>query len=457
MAKTERVHFISIGGSVMHNLALALQKKGVHVSGSDDEIFEPSRSKLEKAGLLPAAMGWDENNISKDLDAVILGMHAKADNPELAKARELNIPVFSFPEYIRNQCDDKQRVVITGSHGKTTITGIIIHILKAVNKEFDYIIGGATQDTELTVQLTDAPLIIVEGDEYLTSTLDQVSKFHKYHHHIALISGISWDHMNVFPTFDDYVKQFEIMADNTPKGGCIVYYDDDYLVHSIATKDRADVKPIPYNTHPYEIKEGKTYLKTADGLLEVQLFGDHNMQNIAGALAVCQRLGVSTEQFYAHIGTFKGVARRMQQIAATDTQLIIQDFAHAPSKVEATTAALKDQYPSQKLLAVLELHTFSSLNKDFLPHYEHKLDKADIPLVFIEPNTLAHKNLPEISESEIKEFFKNKNIRLFNQASELREFILENTDRNTHVLFMSSGNFGGLDLKELSIKITNPS
>ncbi len=454
MTLSKKVHFISIGGSVMHNLAIALQKKGYDVSGSDDEIFEPSKSHLEKYDLLPKTMGWNETNISDDLEAVILGMHAKADNPELLKAKEIGIPVYSFPEYVRKQSSDKQRIVIAGSHGKTTITAMVMHVLKSLNKEFDYLVGAPVEGFEVSVQLSDAPIIIIEGDEYLTSPLDRVPKFLKYDHHVVLISGVAWDHMNVYPTYEDYVRQFDILADNTPKGGTLIYCDEDNLVNIISTKEREDVRALDYNVHPYEIEKGQTYLKTDYGRVPVKVFGEHNMQNIAAALTLTSRLGVSDEDFYNAISSFKGAGIRLQLLADDGSTKIYQDYAHAPSKVEATTKAVKDQFPDKQLVGVIELHTFSSMNKAFLPQYAKSLKTVDHPIVYVSSHALAHKNLPEISEAELREAFENDEIQLFTDPDSLKGHLLDMDTSSSVVLLMSSGNFDSLDLKAVSNQLT---
>ncbi len=434
----------------MHNLAIALSKKGYQVSGSDDEIFEPSKSHLEKHGLLPSGLGWNSANITEDLKAVILGMHAKEDNPELLRAKELNIPVYSFPEFVRSQSEHKQRIVIAGSHGKTTITAMVMHVLKHLNKEFDYMVGAPVQGFEESVQLTDAPVIIIEGDEYLTSPIDRVPKFLKYEHHIALISGVAWDHMNVYPTYDDYVKQFDILADNTPKGGTLIYCDEDNLVNIIGTKERADVKALAYTVHPYEIKDGQTYLMTDHGMVAVKVFGEHNMQNMAAALTLLKRIGVAESDFYKAIGTFEGAGIRLQLLAENKSVKVYQDYAHAPSKVEATTRAVKEQFPEMKLTAVFELHTFSSLNKDFLPQYARTMRSVDEPIVYISLKALSLKGLPEISEEEIRSSFSNDKIRLFTSQEELKAHLLQSKSDSQAVLLMSSGSFDGLDLSEFS-------
>jgi UDP-N-acetylmuramate: L-alanyl-gamma-D-glutamyl-meso-diaminopimelate ligase len=454
MTPTKKVHFISIGGSVMHNLAIALQKKGYQVSGSDDEIFEPSKSRLEKYQLLPHKMGWDATNITDDLEAVILGMHAKADNPELLKAKQLGLPVYSFPEYVRQQSTDKQRIVVAGSHGKTTITAMIMHVLKSTKKEFDYVVGAPVAGFEVSVQLSDAPIIIIEGDEYLTSPLDRVPKFLKYDHHVVLISGVAWDHMNVYPTYEDYVRQFDILADNTPKGGTLIYCDEDNLVNIISTKERDDVRALDYAVHPYEIKNGQTYLKTDNGLVPLKVFGEHNMQNIEGALTLTRRIGVADEDFYKAISSFEGAGIRLQLLADDGSTKVYQDYAHAPSKVEATTKAVKQQFPDKSLIGVLELHTFSSMNKDFLPQYAKTLNSVDHPIVYVSQKALAQKKLPEITGEELKAAFENSDIQLFTESQSLQQHLIDTRISDSVVLLMSSGNFDGLDLKSFSNQLT---
>lgn len=453
MTQAKRIHFIAIGGSVMHNLAIALHHAGHKVTGTDDEINEPSKSKLEKYGLLPSQNGWQPELISKELDAVVLGMHAKADNPELLKAQALNIPVYSFPDFIRKQSSDKQRIVIAGSHGKTTITAIIIHILNYFKKEFDYLVGAQIEGVELTVKLSDAPIIIIEGDEYLTSPIDRVPKFLKYDHHIALISGIEWDHMNVFPTFEDYVKQFDLLADKTPKAGTLVYCEEDNLVTVICAKERADVKAIEYKTHPHEIINGSTFLINGKEKYPIKIFGKHNLQNIAGAFTVLQKIGVTEEQCLEAIQSFNGAARRLQLLGKTEQNAVFLDFAHAPSKVKATCRAVKKQFSNHELIAVLELHTFSSLNKEFLIQYSEKMDSVDKPYIFISPYTLQSKGLPAISEMELQKYFGNKHIRLIENKDDLISTLESDFGPNKSILLMSSGNFGGLDTQLLTKRL----
>ncbi len=450
LTKGDKVHFVAIGGSVMHNLAITLANKGLIVSGSDDEIFEPSKTRLLNKGILPEQEGWDASKITKDLSAVIVGMHAKADNPELQKAKELQIPIYSFPEFILSQSEDKQRVVIAGSHGKTSITSMVMHVLNFHNREFDYLVGAQLEGFQTMVKLSDAPVIIIEGDEYPSSPDDSTPKFLKYQHHIALISGIAWDHFNVYKDLDTYVKQFEILADATPKAGTLICLEEDSMVDIICKKEREDVTSIPYSTHKYEIENNQTYLITPNGKIPVSIFGKHNMQNLSGAKALVQRLGITESMFYEAIKSFKGAARRLEFLAKNDQTYIYKDFAHAPSKVKASTEALKEQYPNRKLLAVLELHTYSSLNKDFINQYQSSLNAADEAVIYFNPKTVEHKKLEPLSEKDLKNAFQREDIKVFTNSDELRSFLLSQNWENKNLLLMSSGNFDNIDLTKLS-------
>jgi len=455
ISSLHKIHFISIGGSVMHNLAIELHLKGFLISGSDDEIYEPSASRLAKYDLLPAMTGWFPEKITSDLEAVILGMHARQDNPELAKARELGIKVYSYPEYIFEQSQHKQRVVIAGSHGKTTITSMILHVLNYNNRVFNYLVGAQIEGFDNMVKLSEnAPLIVIEGDEYFTSPLDPTPKFMHYQPHIALISGIAWDHYNVFPTWESYVKQFELLADSLPKAGAIIFDETDDMLDVIGRKERPDVVSTSYNAHPYKVVDGKTILITAEtGEVPVLVFGNHNMKNISGARAVCERLGITDDEFYLAIQTFKGASKRLELLGSKSTVNIYRDFAHAPSKVEATTAALKEQFPERTLIACAELHTFSSLNKTFLKQYRRKLNAADIAIVYYNPQTIEHKRLEPISEEEIRLAFKRDDVKVFTNSGELAEFLKSLKWENANLLMMSSGTFGDTDLKKLSEEI----
>jgi UDP-N-acetylmuramate: L-alanyl-gamma-D-glutamyl-meso-diaminopimelate ligase len=444
---TKKVHFIAIGGAVMHNLAMSLVQKGYQISGSDDEIYEPAKSRLSRLDILPTEFGWFPEKITSDLDAVILGMHARKDNPELAKATELGLKVYSFPEYVYEQTKTKQRIVIAGSHGKTSITSIILHVLKFYNRKFDYLVGAQIEGFDLMVQLTDdAPIVIIEGDEYLSSAIEMKSKFLFYHPHITLISGIAWDHFNVFPTFESYVKAFEELVDGMDKASVLVFDETDDIVKVIGEKDRPDVLKMPYNKHPYYIKNGKAFLKTSGEDVELEIFGEHNMKNLMGAKIILEKIGISEEQFYAAIRAFKGAAKRLETLDKNAYTHIFRDFAHAPSKVGATTNATKELYEKRRLIACYELHTYSSLNKEFLPHYENKMNDADLAVVFYSPHTLEMKKMPSLSKEDVIKYFGRKDLLVFTEKTELESFLKSQNWFQSNLLMMSSGTFGGLDL-----------
>ncbi len=439
----------------MHNLAIALHLQGNSITGSDDEIVEPSRGRLQKYGLLPAQEGWFTENIHTGLDAVILGMHAREDNPELKKAQELGLKIYSYPEFVYEQSQHKQRIVIVGSHGKTTITSIILHVLKHLNREFDYLVGAQLEGFDTMVKLTkEAPVIVIEGDEYFASPIHRKPKFLYYQHHIGLMSGIAWDHINVYPNFDEYVKQFELFAETTPKAGSLVFDKNDDLVTVICRKEREDVTRLEYDVHPHVIKEGKTYLLTASQHeVPVAIFGEHNMRNISGAKTVLERLGVEDAEFYAAISSFKGAARRMEKLGQNAHTTIFRDFAHAPSKLEATTHAVKSQFPARKLVACMELHTFSSLNKAFLKEYKDTFNAPDIAIAYFNPHTLEHKRLEPITEAEVKAAFNRPDLQVFTSSDSLRSFLKTQSWQDTNLLMMSSGNYNGLDLQALAQEI----
>lgn len=435
----------------MHHLAIALKKQGHQVSGSDDVFFDPSRSNLQKQGLLPDKEGWQPERITSELDAVILGMHAKADNPELKKAQELGLKIYSFPEYIYEQSRNKQRIVVAGSHGKTSITSIILHVLKTLNKKFDYLVGAELEGFDGMVQLSDAPIIVIEGDEYTTSPLDKTPKFLHYHHHIGLISGIAWDHINVFPSEEEYMHQFELFADATPKGGTLIYNEEDLLDSIIGNKQREDVTQIAYKTPKYKVENGQFILKTKhDGKIPLHIFGEHNMQNLSAALELCRRIGVTDSEFYKAVSSFKGAAKRLQLLKEKNGSQVFRDFAHAPSKLKASVNALKEQNPERTLIAVLELHTYSSLNKDFLPNYAGTFKKADVPVVFYNPEAVTLKRLAPITAEDIRAAFQMPKLQVFSDAEELRQFLLAQKTANSTIAFMSSANLGNLNLNELA-------
>jgi UDP-N-acetylmuramate: L-alanyl-gamma-D-glutamyl-meso-diaminopimelate ligase len=450
----QRIHLIAVGGSIMHNLALALHQKGLKISGSDDEIFNPAHDRLLAAGILPAQTGWFPDKITADLDAVILGMHARPDNPELLRAQELNIPIYSFPEFIYQQSLNKQRVVIGGSHGKTSITSIIMHVLQSQNRLFDYAVGAQLEGFDNMVKLTEeAPVIIIEGDEYLASPIQRVPKFHLYHHHIGVISGISWDHINVFPDPKIYREQFRIFAEMTPKAGVLIYNQDDEQVLHICVPRNNDVRHIGYTVHEHEVHNGITYLQTKKDDVPLQVFGEHNLRNISAAKEVCKQLGIKAQSFYEALKTFKGAARRLELLDGNHCARVYKDFAHAPSKVKATTEALKDQFPDRHLVACLELHTFSSLNKDFLPQYKGAFGVADVPVVYFNPKTIAHKRMAPLQPEDIKQAFANDKIQVFTSSQELRVYLESLNWKNQNLLLMSSGTYDNLDLKALAANI----
>lgn len=448
----KKYHFIAIGGAVMHNLALALVHKGYQVSGSDDEIYEPSRTRLERAGILPEAYGWFPEKISSDLDGIILGMHARIDNPELLRAQELGIPIYSFPEFIYNQSSSKKRVIIAGSHGKTSITSMILHVLQDQKIDFDYLVGAQIEGFELMVRLSDAPVIVIEGDEYLTSPIDRTPKFFHYHHDIVLVSGIAWDHYNVFPDFEEYKEQFAQLMDRTPSAGELIYCDADPLVKVAAKGSSTSGQKTPYQAHPAEVIDGKTFLKTPSGLLEIGIFGDHNLQNLQGAMDICRALGVSHDQFYKSIPSFKGAAKRQEILASGSSGILFRDFAHAPSKLKATVNAVKNQFPQRRLIAVQELHTYSSLNKAFLPNYAGSMDQADIAVIYLNPHAVALKKLELMDEATLREGFKRPDLLLFTESSALKDYLDSQNYTNTNLLLMSSGNYDNLDLEPLKAK-----
>lgn len=443
-----KVHFIAIGGSAMHNLAIALKNKGFEVSGSDDAIFEPSFSRLKNKEILPKKMGWFPEKITTDLDAVILGMHAHADNPELAKAKELGLKIYSYPEFLYEQSKDKTRVVIGGSHGKTTITSMVLHALNFHQKEVDFMVGAQLEGFDCMVKITEEnDFMVLEGDEYLSSTLDPRSKFLLYQPNIALLSGIAWDHINVFKTFEDYLEQFrKFLATITP-GGVLVYNEEDAEVVKIVEQAENYFRKIPYKTPEYEIREGKAYLKTEMGDVPLAVFGGHNLLNMEGARLLCQQLGIMDEEFYEAMMSFRGASKRLEKVERSDGGILYKDFAHAPSKVKATTKAFKEQFKAQKTYGFLELHTYSSLNPIFLEQYKGTMDGVDEGVIFYSEEALKIKRMEAISPEFIKEKFANPNLKIFTNAEDLHQYWATLDKTQGAFLMMSSGNFGGLDLK----------
>ncbi|QCX54088.1 UDP-N-acetylmuramate--L-alanine ligase [Elizabethkingia sp. JS20170427COW] len=442
-----KTHFIAIGGSAMHNLAIALKDKGYQVTGSDDAIFEPSKSRLEKRGLLPQQMGWDPSKITQDLDAVILGMHAHADNPELAKAKELGLKIYSYPEFLYEQSKSKTRVVIGGSHGKTTITSMILHVLHFHGKEVDFMVGAQLEGFDVMVKLSeDNDFMVLEGDEYLSSTLDPRSKFLLYQPNIALISGIAWDHINVFKTFDDYIEQFRKFVATITPGGVLVYNEEDEEVVKVVNASENYFRKIPYRTPEYEMIDGKVNLITDLGNIPLSIFGKHNLLNLEGAKHICQQLGIMEEEFYEAIMSFTGASKRLEKINRVDGGILYKDFAHAPSKVKATVGAFKEQFPQQKKYAFLELHTYSSLNPEFLGQYKDCLEGVEEAVVFYSEEALKIKRMEAISPEMIKTAFNNSKIRVFTHVEDLHQYWKTLDKKEGAFLMMSSGNFGSLDL-----------
>lgn len=448
-----RLHFIAIGGSAMHNLAIALKKEGHNVTGSDDALFEPSRSRLDRYGILPSALGWDPANITADLDAVILGMHARKDNPELLKARDLQLKIYSYPEYLYEQSKDKKRVVIGGSHGKTTITSMILHVLNGLSRDIDYMVGAQLEGFDTMVKISDSDTIVIEGDEYLTSPIDPRPKFHVYQANVAIISGIAWDHVNVFPTFENYVDQFRTFIKTIMPGGVLIYNENDQVVNTLVNETEADVTKIAYSLPANHIENSVTILDTAYGPFSIQVFGKHNLSNMEAARIACNQLGVSDEQFYNQINTFKGASKRLELLANTPDSLAFKDFAHSPSKLKATIEAVKEQFPQRELVAVIELHTFSSLNASFLNEYHDSMNVADVPVVFIDERTFAHKQLKPYGEAEVKEAFGNNQLNFFSNNESLVKFLSTINYKGKNLLLMSSGNFGGIALDELAVRL----
>jgi len=448
------VHFIAIGGSAMHNLAIALSRKGAKVTGSDDEIFEPSRTRLEKQGILPDKLGWNPNAITSDLDAVILGMHARIDNPELLKAKELDIPIYSYPEYLYEQSKDKIRVVIGGSHGKTTITSMILHAINKLGINVDYMVGAQLEGYDCMVKLSeDAKIMILEGDEYLSSPIDRRPKFHLYKPTIAIISGIAWDHINVFPTFENYLKQFDIFCSLIDSNGQLIYNSEDEEVNKLGQKYSSSLKTTPYATPTFIPTENGTQLSFEGKDFELKIFGPHNLQNLIGAMRLGEAIGIQTTDFLNAMSDFTGAGKRLQKVAEKADFVMYKDFAHSPSKLKATTNAIKHQYPNRKVIACMELHTFSSLKKEFLPHYKNAMEKADIAIVYYSPEVVKHKKLEPISKEQVLEGF-GGNVLVMNETNEVLSFIHAQNWQNSVLIMMSSGNFDGIDYEVLGEELS---
>jgi UDP-N-acetylmuramate: L-alanyl-gamma-D-glutamyl-meso-diaminopimelate ligase len=449
-----RIHFIAVGGAAMHSLAIAMKLKGHNVTGSDDEIFDPAKTQLAKHNLLPDDSGWHPERISTALDVVILGMHAHNDNLELKRALELGVKVYSYPEFLYYETANKTRVVIAGSHGKTTITSMVMHVLRHHSFRFDYMVGSRLEGFDNMVSLSaENPIAIFEGDEYLSSCIDPTPKFHLYQPQIALISGIAWDHINVFPTWEEYVRQFSLFIEKMPDTGYLVYCNEDMALKELGETINPALKKEAYHTPSYYINDGVFCIKHEKEIYPMAIFGKHNMQNIEGARKICKKLGVSDTQFYEAIMHFKGAGKRLQLLGQDESRTIFLDFAHSPSKVDATVNAARELYPQRKLIACLELHTYSSLNKEFLGHYLHTLDKADEAIVFYNPETIVHKRLAMISPDEVMLAFDKNGLKVFTSKDTLEKEIIRNSGGNTVLLLMSSGNFSGIDFQVLTRQV----
>ena len=445
-----KIHFIAIGGSAMHNLAIALKLKGFSITGSDDAINDPSRSRLKKYNLLPQKEGWFSEKITSDIDAVVLGMHAKDDNPELLKAREIGLKIYSYPEFIFNQSKDKIRIVIGGSHGKTSITSLVLHVLSTLNIESDYMVGAQLDGFEVMVKLTDtSKYIVLEGDEYLSSALDLRPKFHLYKPHIALISGIAWDHINVFKTFENYLKQFEIFINSIEKNGTLVYNELDSELKKLVSSNKSNLNYIPYSIPKHKIIDGISFIDINNRLYRLKIFGDHNLQNISGALNICKALGVESEDFYNAITSFNGASNRLELVYKSSDTIIFKDFAHSPSKVKATTEAVHKQFPNRKLISFFELHTYSSLNPLFLEKYRDTLKHSDECYIYYSEKNMRIKRLEPIDSELIIRSFNHSSLTVIDNYEKLNKKIYDLDLSNSVLLMMSSGKFGGLDIDKI--------
>ncbi len=450
-----RVHFISIGGSVMHQLAIALHLKGYQVTGTDDEIFEPARTNLAENGLLPAKIGWQPELITNAIDAIILGMHAKNDNPELVKAQSLGLKIYSFPEYIYQESLTKKRVVVGGSHGKTTTTAMIMHVLKVLGKDFDYMVGARLEGFDQSVNITDAPVIICEGDEYPASAIEKKPKFHFLFPHVAILTGIAWDHINVFPTFEFYLEQFVIFIHKIEKGGLLIYNESDPILKKLVTDNkRNDLRYQPYGVPTHTIVDGNTTVSIEGFSGSLSVFGNHNLMNMYAAFYACKELGIQADAFVAAIASFTGASKRLELLASNDTTRIYRDFAHAPSKVKASIEAVKQQFPERKLYAILELHTFSSLNEAFMLEYKGAMDPADVAVVFYSNHALALKRMSELPADKVKAGFQKDGLQVINDAKTLDDFLQKQSFQQSILLLMSSGNYDGWDMLTFANQIT---
>lgn len=448
--RSQRIHLIAIGGSIMHNLALALDNQGHIVTGSDDQIFEPALTRLTTHGLLPARMGWYPEKITTDLDLIILGMHAKSTNPELARALELGIPIVSFPEYVARSSADKMRIVVAGSHGKTTTTSMLMHLFKALGKSFDYLVGAGIEGFDRMVSLTEAPYIIIEGDEYLSSCLDSRPKFLHYNPQIAIITGIAWDHYNVFPTLELYHKSFADFILSMKEGSTLFYFEEDEALTNLVNDHGKHLNAYSYGAVPHVWQNGQSYIRDGELLFATSVFGSHNFQNMQAVISVCTQLGFPRQEVVEALSSFKGSRKRMELLAEGNGKAAYLDFAHSPSKVRATLNAFREKYPEKKILTIIELHTYSSLNLDFLPQYAGSLKDTDHAIVYYDSHALAIKNMNPLSEPDIKNSFKREDIDVISHINELEDKILRLRQGTDILIFMGSGNFGDLDLRKVA-------
>ena len=450
-----KVHFIAIGGSVMHQLAIALKKKGYEVTGSDDEIFEPASSNLSREGILPASIGWHPERINAALDAIILGMHAKDDNPELRKAKELGLKIYSFPEYIYEESKQKTRVVVGGSHGKTTTTSMIMHVMRQAGKPFDYLVGAKLEGFDQSVNITDAPVIVCEGDEYPASAIEKRPKFHFLFPHIAILTGIAWDHINVFPTFEFYLQQFTIFMDKIQPGGLLIYNETDPVLKKLVLEHPSTIRKIRYGIPENNISNGETQIVLEGVKGKLKVFGDHNLLNLHAAWLACRELGLAPADFLNAISGFTGAAKRLELLARGENLSVYRDFAHAPSKVKATIEAVRKQFPSRKLIAVLELHTYSSLNGAFMKEYSHAMEEADVAAVFYSRHALELKRMPALPKEKVYEGFGKEGLKVLNERSELEQWLNNNNYSNACLLLMSSGNYDGFDISAFARELAS--
>jgi len=327
---------------------------------------------------------------------------------------------------------------------------MILHVLNYHERAVDYMVGAQLDGFETMVHLTaENDFIVLEGDEYLSSPIDRRPKFHLYKPNIALLSGIAWDHINVFPTFENYVSQFKIFTDAMVHGGIMVYNEEDATVKEVVESSENHIQKYPYQTPKHFIDNGVTYLETSEGDLPLEVFGTHNLQNLAGAKWICQHMGIDEDDFYEAIASFSGASKRLEKIAENDTSVIFKDFAHSPSKVAATTKAVKKQYENSNVLACLELHTYSSLNAVFLEEYKGALDAADKAVVFYSPDAVKIKQLEAVTSAQIAKAFQREDLIIYTNPQEFKAFLFAENLKNTALVFMSSGNYGGLNLEEV--------